>query len=699
MAINLAQLEQAAERFVQHAEAEATADPEVVKREDARKAELHEALFLPASEKLAKLKAQAARTLAAGRRMAAAPRALSGLERRRGVNGPDAPAVELPTAAVDAALFMEDGVVPEVLARDNDLRPVRFLQLALLVARSVGRIRIADGPITEEGDATGFLVAPGLLMTNRHVLKSAEFAAAASVVFDDEETLLGELKETTTFRLRPDLLFVNDESLDYAIVQVSPRSSSGVPLAQFGYLRLFKQTGKLDPNQREAANIIQHPAGGSKKIAIRDNYIHPVVPDGVDPAKRLNSMFYGTDTLRGSSGSPVCSDQWYVVALHRGGVPATRVIDGRRVVLRLDDTPAHSSDSSSQLRYLTNEGTRISRIYASLEEKSAAGDKDAEAALLRLLDSSRDPRTGPVDLRTAPLLLPLLPSEQLGGAEEIMRRKLDKFEGATGYRPNFLGNNRRVALPEETSEVQRELATLTDSTRTELKYDHYSLKINKERRTAFYVAANINGAQLWNNMDLGKRPDRPKWSYDPRMDDAVQPDDAIFSNAMQRGHLFKREDAGWGADRDAIVRADEHSFTITNATPMIGKFNNTEWGDLEDLVTRECEAGHKVSYFAGPVFRTSDPFFNELRAGIPAAERRQGMRVPETFWKVVAWVEDGELRSAGFMLSQKNEIAEHGPIEEELNFGTYRKTPITDIEQATGLRFPDLVAVDTFEQD
>jgi len=341
MAINLNQLEQAASRYDDHQAALKNADPEATLREKEAVAKRHQDLFTPASEKLLNL-----------RTAAAAAAAVAGV----------AVAPEPDLAPAGRRLLVLDGdLIPEVLVRDNDLRPVRFLQLAQLVSRSVGRIRINDGPVTEEGDATGFMIAPGLLMTNWHVLQSSEFAAAAAVVFDDEEAITGELKETRTFQLRPDLLFVNDRDLDFAIVEVSPRTRSGVSLAQYGYLRLFEQTGKLDPSQREAANIVQHPGGGPKKLAIRDNYIQPVVPDGVDPEKRLNSIFYGTDTLKGSSGSPVCSDQWYVVGLHRGGVPETRMIGGQRVVINRDGNPAREGDSRDEIRYLTNEGTRPAR--------------------------------------------------------------------------------------------------------------------------------------------------------------------------------------------------------------------------------------------------------------------------------------------------------------------------------------------------
>ena len=645
------------------------ADPDVVRAERTRVAARHREQFLPAAEKFARLQSAAV-----------ASRII------------DAAAETTPPG--DLAVI-EGGVIPEILQRDNDLRPVRYLQIALLAARSVGRIRVVGAAGDDEGDGTGFLVAPGLLLTNWHVLKTRELAEACSVIFDDEDGLDGDPKELKVYRFLPQRLYVSDKDLDYAIVEVSPRTSSGTPLSQYGYLRLFEQTGKLDPTQRQAANVIQHPGGGPKKIAIRDNYFEQVLPDSVDPAREVNSLFYGSDTLKGSSGAPVCSDQWYVVALHRGGVPATKLVDGRRVAVRHDGTPALQSDPPDLIRYVTNEGTRVSRIYASLRGKQAR-DPHASAALDRLSKVARDPQMGPLDLRTAPVVLPATPAEEQGAVEEIIRRSVAKFKDAKGYRPSFLGTRFSVPLPSMTSEVERELASLRDSTKTELKYDHYSLKINRERRTAFFVAANVNGAQLWNAAQDGPRPPRPQWSFDPRMREEFQPDDVIFSSAMQRGHLYKREDAMWGSDGAAKRRADDHSFTITNATPMIANFNNVEWGDLEDIVTRECDRGNKVSYFAGPIFRPSDPFFNALTSFAPAAERHTGMRVPQSFWKIVFWVENAALKAAGFILRQTDEIETHGPIAEEINFGTYRKKRITEIQQRTGLRFPKLVAADTF---
>lgn len=671
MAINLHDLEQAAARFADHHTAFSEVDPAIVQSERTAVAERHRSVFLPAAERFLSVRSSLTTTAPPGHGVAAAQE-------------------DLPLNAT----MIAGGVIPEIIQRDNDLRPMRFLHIAVLAARAVGRIRISDGPVTEEGDATGFLIAPGLLMTNWHVLKTADIAAAGSVIFDDEDGLHGDPKETKSFRLRPDFVFVNDETLDYAIVSVAPRTSSGIPLSQFGYLRLFEQTGKLDPTQRQAANIIQHPGGGPKKIALRDNYIQEVVPDGIDPGRKLNSLFYGTDTLKGSSGSPVCSDQWYVVALHRGGVPEINVVAGKRIVIRRDGSPAVAENSRDMIRYLTNEGTRVSRIYFSLRKK-ASRDTVAAIALQQISAVAGDPRTGPIDLRTTPIMLPALTMLQDEGEKEILRRKNQKFEGAKGYRPAFLGSKHKISLPKMTSEVHRELAPLKGSTKTELKYENYSVMMSRERRTAFFAAGNIDGSRLWKTQGHGKLPDRPAWSFDPRMDEKFQPDDTIFGNAMQRGHLFKREDAVWGSDKDGMRHADEHSFTITNATPMIANFNNVEWGDLEDIVTRECAAGSKVSYFAGPIFRSTDPYFNELRRNTLSSMREQGMRVPQSFWKIIAWVEGSNIKAAGFILRQTDEIEAHGPISEDINFGTYRQKAITEIEHVTGLRFPNLVPVDT----
>ena len=60
----------------------------------------------------------------------------------------------------------------------------------------------------------------------------------------------------------------------------------------------------------ERINIIQHPGGGPKQIA----YFHNIV--AYADQKRVQ---YLTDTMPGSSGSPVFDWQWRLVAVHHSG--------------------------------------------------------------------------------------------------------------------------------------------------------------------------------------------------------------------------------------------------------------------------------------------------------------------------------------------------------------------------------------------
>lgn len=673
MGIKLSELHKAVERFDSFVRAHQEAPAEVVTAERLKLGVRNANVFTAKADRLGVL--------------AAAVRAGLPALRAGGPVGDDVPAL------LDIADASQ-----EIAFGDNDLRPIRYLHVALLVAKAVGKITVR-GFVDQEGDATGFLVAPGLLLTNHHALPTPEFAASSFVSFDMEDGLDGKPKTPKLFDLLPEELFVNDKDLDYCFVAVSPRTSEGEPLSEFGFLRMFEQTGKLDPNRRQAANIVQHPLGQGKKVVIRDNYFMEPPKDRLDAGRHLNSLFYGADTLKGSSGAPVCTDEWFVVALHRGGVPKVEIVEGKLSVMRLDNTPARDGDARSTIRYVTNEGTRVSRIYASLRERAAAeGESGAHArsALRRMSAVATDPRLGPVDRSTARLTIPEPAPEGLGGAEEITRRPLELFAGASGYRADFLGQHHAVSLPELSQEALREVARLRDSAEVELKYLNYSIVMHAKRRTAIFAAGNVNGRLLWKNVMDGALPRRPEWTYDPRMEDKYQPDDLIFSSAMQRGHLFKREDAVQGEDEAALRLADRHSFVITNATPMIANFNNVEWGDLEDRITRHLEEGHRVSYFAGPIFDVEDKFFNQLKAGVPASKRRKGMRVPTRFWKIVAWVEEDQLLAAGFVLDQSDEIQEHGPITEEIDFGAYTQTPIEEIELRTGLGFPELKAADTF---
>ena len=67
-----------------------------------------------------------------------------------------------------------------------------------------------------------------------------------------------------------------------------------------------------DALRGECLNILQNPNGAPKRVALRQNRFTALLE---------RFVHYESDTLPGSSGSPVFNDQWQVICLHHAGVP------------------------------------------------------------------------------------------------------------------------------------------------------------------------------------------------------------------------------------------------------------------------------------------------------------------------------------------------------------------------------------------
>lgn len=195
-----------------------------------------------------------------------------------------------------------DEYVPERTLRDQDFLPAWFLRVGFERARSVARVELSDG--TQSWFGTGFMVSPGLLMTNHHVLPSIEVARKARVFFDYEDDEQGRQLSPQLFLAQPDRFFLNNELLDVALVAVD-----GDPGRRWGAIPLRHRPSAIGPGAR--VNLIQHPRGGSKQIVMHGNEVVEVTDAAIH---------YLADTEGGSSGSPVFNDRWELVALHhRGG--------------------------------------------------------------------------------------------------------------------------------------------------------------------------------------------------------------------------------------------------------------------------------------------------------------------------------------------------------------------------------------------
>jgi V8-like Glu-specific endopeptidase len=183
---------------------------------------------------------------------------------------------------------------------------------------------------------TAFLIAPDRLMTNNHVFVGDEQRAAtaadagATATFNYEQDINGKLAPIKQYATAPDQYFAADLELDVAVVAVT-----GNPGDEFGTLAL--PSPDVTVSVGDDVFIIQHPNGGPKQIAMAGNEV-AYVDDKI--------VQYTTDTLKGSSGSPVFDWQWRLVALHHAGGDLVEPASGRT--------------------YFRNEGIRLSAIVPAL---------------------------------------------------------------------------------------------------------------------------------------------------------------------------------------------------------------------------------------------------------------------------------------------------------------------------------------------
>jgi endonuclease G len=300
------------------------------------------------------------------------------VEKRLGRLGADlglAKAIEGTPAVATTGRSLEDTLPPESFGADvlglerlmgrNDLVDVGFLERGHLASRSVGRISVSP---PEAHYGSGFMVSPRLLLTNNHVLRDGDEAARGCVEFNFQAGLDGRALRPVAFALEPDAFFATSEDLDFTFVAVAQQDGAGAELSEFGWLRLIEEQGKVVLG--EFVNMIQHPNGEPKQLALRENKV-------VDRLE--NFLHYETDTAPGSSGSPVFNDQWEVVALHHSGVPRKNA-EGQ--YLAVDGSRWTSDMGEQRLDWKANEGVRISRVVHALREVPLTGSPDELRAQL-----------------------------------------------------------------------------------------------------------------------------------------------------------------------------------------------------------------------------------------------------------------------------------------------------------------------------
>jgi hypothetical protein len=229
----------------------------------------------------------------------------------------------------------EPDALEKIIGVRSTLLPINFLAIGLARSRAVARVELATG---ESG--SGFLIAEDLLLTNNHVLPDESTARGAKVQFNYQKTDRGLDDKPVEYQPDPSAGYATSPEIggdDWTVVRLPDR-----PGTRWGTIALVPVETKVGDH----VNIIQHPGGGDKQIALYHNTV-------VAAANGL--VQYLTDTLPGSSGSPVFNDSWNVVALHHSGG-------------WLPDPAARRQILPFKRKYYRNEGIDIRRVIDGLEK-------------------------------------------------------------------------------------------------------------------------------------------------------------------------------------------------------------------------------------------------------------------------------------------------------------------------------------------
>ena len=153
---------------------------------------------------------------------------------------------------------------------------------------------------------TGFMVSPNKMMTNHHCVATAKACSTTVAIFGFHKNASGALVSGEQVACKS--VLKADFDKDYAILELADRAGD-----RWGTLTLDDTI----PADDAEIYIIQHPAGEAKQISKINCSVDGAIVDGRASGTDLAHV---CDTLGGSSGSPVFSNDDTVIGLHHFGV-------------------------------------------------------------------------------------------------------------------------------------------------------------------------------------------------------------------------------------------------------------------------------------------------------------------------------------------------------------------------------------------
>ncbi len=503
----------------------------------------------------------------------------------------------------------------------------------------VGRVELLGHP-DFDWVGTGWIVAPGIVATNRHV--AVEFARKTAAGSYEPKTnpftgdailsridLREEHEGDASFQVPvSEIIYIaDDDGPDIALLKMEGDIALPDPLI----------LAEGDIQRRQSIGVIGYPAHDSR--------------NGQDAMTRYFGDIYNVKRFAPGRIMDIANSQHY---------------------FKHDCTTLGGNSGSSVIDLETGEVVGIHFAGRYRQGNYAVKNEHIKEALRQ---------AGPTVVPVPPVSIPPIADGTLAPSH---------YEGRKGYEACFLGEG-NVPLPRPGDQWEGDLAEVEaaeEDRAYEAKYCHFSVVVSKSRKQPLVTAVNIDGTQLRRLRRSGD-----KWYLDGRIAEEFQiGNEAYRGNDLDRGHMVRRLDPVWGDEEEAQL-ANDDTFHYVNSCPQHKDLNRQDWVRLEDEVLDHAAAkDQKLSIFTGPVMKDTDKWYT--RGG------DQIVKLPKEFWKVVALIDENtnQLSTAGFILSQGDMIREFTEVPFVPGRSAVYQVQVSLIEEHTGLEFGVLKEFDAFTE-
>ena len=232
------------------------------------------------------------------------------------------------------------------------------------------------------------------------------------------------------------------------------------------------------------------------------------------------------------------------------------------------------------------------------------------------------------------------------------------------------------------------LPSLPDADTVLLPYTHFSVPMRLDKRLAAVTGLGIDGAKL---MDLDRSG--INWRLDPRLREDQQTGGAGLRPQRHRPRApgppglrgLGRHPRRGSPGKRRHLSLHERGSAGGPVQPGPGAV-----AGHGDLPAGACSGNRRrLVVFTGPIFSDLDPVY-------------RGVDIPLRYFKVAAFIHEGELAATGYVVDQTPQLAElpdvpgPGAMDEAPRWARFRtfQTPIRDIATLTGPDLDQLIEVD-----